>query len=175
MVATCALSVASHWCGSISPPASRTRASVSVMASRLLSAANTFAPSCAKITAMARRLPQPGPTQPAALTIAPLPCSLPAMLFPRLALFHVAPSNNRPNTKARDQSNDAGRKFREERTMRKQAAALALIGARSMAASAQATDFKVGISEPVNTVLAMWMADAAGAYAAPGLRSEEYT
>src|ERR1051326_8976328 len=161
MVATCALSVASHWCGSISPPASRTRASVSVMASRLLSAANTFAPSCAKITAMARPLPQPGPTQPAPLTIATLPCSLPAMLFPRLALFHVAPSNNRPNTKARDQSNDAGRKFREERTMRKQAGA-----------SAQATDFKVGISEPVNTVLAMWMADAAGAYAAQGLKDE---
>ena len=56
--------------------------------------------------------------------------------------------------------------------MRKQAGALALIGALSMAASAQATDFKVGISEPVNTVLAMWMADAAGAYAAQGLKVE---
>jgi NitT/TauT family transport system substrate-binding protein len=56
--------------------------------------------------------------------------------------------------------------------MRKQARALALIGSLTMAASAQATDFKVGISEPVNTVLAMWMADAAGAYAAQGLRVE---
>jgi len=56
--------------------------------------------------------------------------------------------------------------------MRKHAGALALIGALSMAASAQAIDFKVGISEPVNTVLAMWMADAAGAYAAHGLKVE---
>ena len=32
--------------------------------------------------------------------------------------------------------------------------------------SAQPTEFKVGISEPVNTVLAIWMADAAGFYAA---------
>jgi NitT/TauT family transport system substrate-binding protein len=54
--------------------------------------------------------------------------------------------------------------------MRIQAGAIALVGALTMAASAQATDFKVGISEPVNTVLAMWMADAAGAYAAQGLR-----
>jgi ABC-type nitrate/sulfonate/bicarbonate transport system substrate-binding protein len=56
--------------------------------------------------------------------------------------------------------------------MRQQAGAIALIGALTMAASAQAADFKVGISEPVNTVLAMWMADAAGAYAAQGLRVE---
>ncbi len=55
--------------------------------------------------------------------------------------------------------------------MRQQAGAIALIGALTMA-SAQATDVKVGISEPVNTVLAMWMADAAGAYAAQGLRVE---
>ena len=54
--------------------------------------------------------------------------------------------------------------------MRKHAGAIALLGALSMAAPAQATDFKVGISEPVNTVLAMWMADAAGAYAAHGLK-----
>ncbi len=53
--------------------------------------------------------------------------------------------------------------------MRKQAGAAALIGALTMA-SAHATDVKVGISEPVNTVLAMWMADAAGAYAAQGLK-----
>ena len=56
--------------------------------------------------------------------------------------------------------------------MRQQAGAMALVGALSMAAPAQAIDFKVGISEPVNTVLAMWMADAAGAYAAQGLRVE---
>src|SRR5262249_49004512 len=172
ILATCALSVASHSCGSISPPASRTRASVSVMASRLLSAAKTLAPSCAKITAMARPLPQPGPTQPAPLTIATLPCSLPAMWPPRLALLPVAPSNNRPTSEARDVRNDAGGKFREARTMRKQAGALALLGSLTMAASAQAADFKVGISEPVNTVLAMWMADAAGAYAAHGLNVE---
>jgi ABC-type nitrate/sulfonate/bicarbonate transport system substrate-binding protein len=56
--------------------------------------------------------------------------------------------------------------------MRKQAGAIALLGALTMASAAQATDFKVGISEPVNTVLAMWMADAAGAYAAQGLKVE---
>jgi NitT/TauT family transport system substrate-binding protein len=54
--------------------------------------------------------------------------------------------------------------------MRKAAGAIALVGALTMAAPTQATDFKIGISEPVNTVLAMWMADAAGAYAAQGLK-----
>jgi NitT/TauT family transport system substrate-binding protein len=39
-------------------------------------------------------------------------------------------------------------------------------------ASAQPADFKVGISDPVNTVLAIWMADAAGFYAANGLKVE---
>ena len=34
------------------------------------------------------------------------------------------------------------------------------------------TAFKVGISEPVNTVLAIWMADAAGRYEANGLKVE---
>jgi ABC-type nitrate/sulfonate/bicarbonate transport system substrate-binding protein len=53
--------------------------------------------------------------------------------------------------------------------MRQQASAIALLGALTMT-PAHATDFKVGISEPVNTVLAMWMADAAGAYAAHGLK-----
>ena len=38
--------------------------------------------------------------------------------------------------------------------------------------SAQPTEFKVGISDPVNTVLAIWMADAAGLYAANGLKVE---
>jgi ABC-type nitrate/sulfonate/bicarbonate transport system substrate-binding protein len=56
--------------------------------------------------------------------------------------------------------------------MRQQAGAVALLGALTMVGPAQATDFKVGISEPVNTVLAMWMADAAGAYAAHGLKVE---
>jgi NitT/TauT family transport system substrate-binding protein len=96
------------------------------------------------------------------------------MRFPRLALFGVAPSNNQTKTEARDIRDIAGKKFREERTMRQRAGAIALLGALTMAAatSAQATDFKVGISEPVNTVLAMWMADAAGFYAAQGLRVE---
>ena len=38
--------------------------------------------------------------------------------------------------------------------------------------SAQPIEFKVGISDPVNTVLAIWMADAAGFYAANGLKVE---
>src|SRR5258708_29939927 len=39
-------------------------------------------------------------------------------------------------------------------------------------AAAEVTHFKVGISEPVNTVLALWMAQAAGLYAAQGLDVE---
>ncbi len=46
-----------------------------------------------------------------------------------------------------------------------------LIGSSSMAA-AESTTLKLGISERVNTVLAMWMADAAGFYAAQGLKVE---
>jgi ABC-type nitrate/sulfonate/bicarbonate transport system substrate-binding protein len=38
--------------------------------------------------------------------------------------------------------------------------------------AAELTTLKVGISEPVNTVLAIWMADTAGFYAAQGLRVE---
>ena len=38
--------------------------------------------------------------------------------------------------------------------------------------AAQPTLLKVGISEPVNTVLAIWMADAAGFYAVQGLKVE---
>ena len=38
--------------------------------------------------------------------------------------------------------------------------------------AAEPTPLKVGISEPVNTVLAIWMADAAGFYAANGLKVE---
>ena len=54
---------------------------------------------------------------------------------------------------------------------------IAALGALTMAtltmtqpADAQTTELKVGISEPVNTVLAMWMAEAGGAYAAHGLK-----
>ena len=39
-------------------------------------------------------------------------------------------------------------------------------------AAAQMTHLKVGISEPVNTVLALWMAQAGGLYAAQGLEVE---
>src|SRR5436190_2205225 len=39
-------------------------------------------------------------------------------------------------------------------------------------ASAESTMLKVGISEPVNTVLAIWMADAAGLYEADGIKVE---
>jgi ABC-type nitrate/sulfonate/bicarbonate transport system substrate-binding protein len=39
-------------------------------------------------------------------------------------------------------------------------------------AAAELTHLKVGISEPVNTVLALWMAQAAGLYAAQGLEVE---
>jgi NitT/TauT family transport system substrate-binding protein len=39
-------------------------------------------------------------------------------------------------------------------------------------AAAEVTRFKVGISEPVNTVLALWMAEAGGFYAAHGLNVE---
>ena len=56
--------------------------------------------------------------------------------------------------------------------MRKHAGAIALIGALTVATAARATDLKVGISEPVNTVLAMWMAEAAGRYAAHDLKVE---
>ena len=38
--------------------------------------------------------------------------------------------------------------------------------------SAQPIELKVGISDPVNTVLAIWMADAAGFYAANGIKVE---
>ena len=58
--------------------------------------------------------------------------------------------------------------------MRKRAGAAALLGALTVttAAAAQTAAIKVGISEPVNTVLAMWMADAGGVYAAHGLKVE---
>ena len=42
----------------------------------------------------------------------------------------------------------------------------------SPVAAAELTPFKIGISEAVNTVLAMWMAEAGGFYTAQGLKVE---
>jgi NitT/TauT family transport system substrate-binding protein len=56
---------------------------------------------------------------------------------------------------------------------RRGAAALALVAAVlrfSPVAAAEPTELKIGISEAVNTVLAIWMADAAGLYAREGLK-----
>src|SRR6185503_1393634 len=50
--------------------------SVSTRRSACRSTAKIFAPSSAKRAAMARPLPQPGPTEPAPVTIATLPLSL---------------------------------------------------------------------------------------------------
>jgi ABC-type nitrate/sulfonate/bicarbonate transport system substrate-binding protein len=50
--------------------------------------------------------------------------------------------------------------------------AVLLAGWGHAAAAAELTRFKVGISEPVNTVLALWMAEAGGFYAAQGLAVE---
>jgi ABC-type nitrate/sulfonate/bicarbonate transport system substrate-binding protein len=47
-----------------------------------------------------------------------------------------------------------------------------LAGWGHAAAAAELTRFKVGISEPVNTVLALWMAEAGGFFAAQGLAVE---
>ena len=51
-------------------------------------------------------------------------------------------------------------------------ALLLLVLRTSPMSAAELTPFKVGISEPVNTVLAIWMADAGGFYAAQGLKVE---
>src|SRR5262245_25727795 len=77
-----------------------------------------------------------------------------------------------------EDANDTG-----EETMPTRRAATAGLGASlllpcaatmppSLAAAADVTPLKVGISEPVNTVLALWMAEAAGLYAAQGLNVE---
>jgi NitT/TauT family transport system substrate-binding protein len=50
--------------------------------------------------------------------------------------------------------------------------AVLLAGWGHPVAAAEMTRFKVGISEPVNTVLALWMAEAGGFYAAQGLAVE---
>jgi NitT/TauT family transport system substrate-binding protein len=47
-----------------------------------------------------------------------------------------------------------------------------LVGWAQPMTAAEAIRFKVGISEPVNTVLALWMAEAGGFYAAQGLNVE---
>jgi ABC-type nitrate/sulfonate/bicarbonate transport system substrate-binding protein len=39
-------------------------------------------------------------------------------------------------------------------------------------AAAELTPFKIGISEAVNTALAVWMAEAGGFYTAQGLKVE---
>jgi NitT/TauT family transport system substrate-binding protein len=59
-------------------------------------------------------------------------------------------------------------------TCRGKFAALALLLAvwAHPTAAAEVTRFQVGISEPVNTVLALWMADAAGLYKVQGLNVE---
>src|SRR5258708_24360149 len=51
-------------------------------------------------------------------------------------------------------------------------AAMTMATTTVVPASAQPTALRVGFSEPVNTVLAMWMADAGGFYAAHGLKVE---
>src|SRR6185503_6460440 len=72
MAATAALSVTSQrW---VAMPGARSM--VSLSACSLRSTANTLAPSSTKRTVVARPLPQPGPTEPAPVTIATLPCSL---------------------------------------------------------------------------------------------------
>src|SRR6185369_4839113 len=73
------LSVTLQVCDLMEPPNSATRASVSVIASASRSTAKTLAPSRANNTAMARPLPQPGPTQPAPATSATLSCKRPGM------------------------------------------------------------------------------------------------
>ena len=55
---------------------------VSSSASALMSVMKTVAPWRASSTAVARPLPQPGPTEPAPVTIATLPSSLNMARFP---------------------------------------------------------------------------------------------
>jgi NitT/TauT family transport system substrate-binding protein len=65
-------------------------------------------------------------------------------------------------------------RYEHRRGSRGRLAALALLlaGWVHPMAAAEMTHFKVGISEPVNTVLALWMAQAAGFYAAQSLDVE---
>ena len=52
------------------------------------------------------------------------------------------------------------------------ASLLAIILSGSSLKAAQLTPFKIGISEAVNTALALWTAEAAGLYEAEGLKVE---
>src|SRR3954468_2836373 len=81
MALTEALLVTSLSCARTVPPNSSMRATVSLIESPFLSAANTLAPSRANSTAVARPLPQPGPTQPAPVTSATLSFSRAAILL----------------------------------------------------------------------------------------------
>ena len=56
------------------------------------------------------------------------------------------------------------------RALRIAAALLAVLLAGWQPAAAQTTEFKAGIADPVNTVLAWWAAQAGGFYAAQGLK-----
>jgi NitT/TauT family transport system substrate-binding protein len=70
---------------------------------------------------------------------------------------------------------DAKHRNEHRRRLPRRLAALALLffaGWVHPMAAAEVRHFKVGISEPVNTVLALWMAQAAGFYAAQGLDVE---
>jgi NitT/TauT family transport system substrate-binding protein len=68
----------------------------------------------------------------------------------------------------RDHRNEHGRGLRGSLA----GLALLLAGWGHPVMAADMTRFKVGISEPVNTVLALWMAEAGGLYAAQGLAVE---
>src|SRR6478735_7938376 len=75
MSSTSSLLVTSAWNGSASPPSRVMRFAVSSAAARLMSTQNTFAPSRAKVSAVAFPLPQPGPIEPAPTTTATLSLS----------------------------------------------------------------------------------------------------
>src|SRR4051794_25845959 len=83
MAATCLSSSTSQTCAVISP-ASRSRATVSSIASAFLSTAKTFAAPRANSAAAGRPFPQPGPLLPARVASATLPASRPGSLFFRL-------------------------------------------------------------------------------------------
>ena len=53
--------------------------------------------------------------------------------------------------------------------------AIAAVLPADRAFGAEMTSLKVGISEPVNTVLAMWMAEEGGFYAAQGTQGRDST
>src|SRR5215210_3339989 len=57
-------------------------------------------------------------------------------------------------------------------TQRALAGALLMTALASPASAQQLTPFKVGVSDAVNTVLPVWMAEAGGFYAANGLKVE---